>query len=162
MRLSFHRLPLLNEPAASLVSAMRAEMSALYDELDIDAPDMPKAGPSELGPPGGTFLVGFDAGDRPVCCGGLKRLSDETCEIKRMYVIPQVRGRGVGRMLLAALEHAAVELGYSVIRLDTGPRQPEAERMYRRAGYGPIGNFNANPMASFFGEKELTPSVANE
>jgi GNAT superfamily N-acetyltransferase len=162
MRLSFRPVPLLNEPAASLVDAMRAELSALYDELDLDAPDMPKAGPAELGPPGGTFLVGFDASGRPICCGGLKRLSDETCEIKRMYVIPQTRGRRVGRLLLTALEHAAVELGYSVIRLDTGPRQPEAERMYRRAGYSPIGNFNANPMASFFGEKRLTSSVANE
>jgi GNAT superfamily N-acetyltransferase len=162
MELTFRPVPLQSEPAVSLVNAMRAEMSALYDELDIDAPDMPKAGPGELGPPGGTFLAGFDAGDRPICCGGLKRLSDQACEIKRMYVIPRARGRGVGRLLLAALEQAAVELGYSVIRLDTGPRQPEAERMYRSAGYSPIGNFNANPMASFFGEKQLASSAANE
>ncbi len=57
--------------------------------------------------------------------------------------------------LLGALEDAARDLGYSVARLDTGPRQPAAERMYRNAGYEPIGNFNGNPVASFFGEKPL-------
>jgi GNAT superfamily N-acetyltransferase len=72
-----------------------------------------------------------------------------------MYVVPEARGRGVGRELLAALEEAARELGYTVARLDTGPRQPTAERMYRQAGYRPIGNFNDNPVASFFGEKPL-------
>jgi GNAT superfamily N-acetyltransferase len=156
MKVSFAAVSLQDDPAAALAGAMRAEMAALYDQLDIDAPDMPKAGPLELGPPGGTFLVGFDASGRPVCCGGLKRLSDEACEIKRMYVIPEARGCGVGRDLLAALEGVAREMGYRVTRLDTGPRQPDAERMYRRAGYRPIGNFNANPIASFFGEKPLT------
>jgi GNAT superfamily N-acetyltransferase len=155
MRLSFRPVSLEDDPAAALASAMRAEMAALYDQLDIDAPDMPKAGPRELGPPGGTFLVGFDSTGRPLCCGGLKRLSDDACEIKRMYVIPAVRGRGVGRHLLMALESVASEFGYRVARLDTGPLQPDAERLYRRAGYRPIDYFNANPIASFFGEKVL-------
>jgi hypothetical protein len=46
-------------------------------------------------------------------------------------------------------------MGYSVARLDTGPRQPRAQRLYERAGYAAIGNFNANPVATFFGEKQL-------
>lgn len=116
---------------------------------------MPKAGPRELGPPGGTVFVGFDVTGRPLCCGGLKRLSDEACEIKRMYVVPEARGRGVGRDLLKTLESVASELGCRVAQLDTGPRQPDAERMYRNAGYRAIPNFNANPMASFFVEKAL-------
>jgi GNAT superfamily N-acetyltransferase len=144
-----------HEPAAGLVAAMRAEIAGVYDDLDLDAADMPKAGPAELGPPGGTFLVGFDDSGQAVCCGGVKRLEDGTCEIKRMYVVPQARGRGVARELLRQLEDAARRLGYEVARLDTGPRQPSAERMYREAGYRPIGNFNANPVASFFGEKRL-------
>jgi GNAT superfamily N-acetyltransferase len=90
-----------------------------------------------------------------VCSGGVKRLSDQECEIKRMYVVPEARGLGLGGELLAALESAATELGYRVARLDTGPRQPKAERMYRLAGYPPIANFNGNPVASFFGEKRL-------
>jgi hypothetical protein len=61
---------------------MRAEMAAMYAGLDLDAPEMPRAGAAELGPPGGTFLVGTRDGD-PVCCGGVKRLDERACEIKR-------------------------------------------------------------------------------
>jgi GNAT superfamily N-acetyltransferase len=156
MRLRFEPVPLDQEPAASLVAAMRAEIAELYEGLDLTAEHMPKAGPVELGPPGGVFLVGFDQGGQPICGGGIKRLSSEACEIKRMYVVPAGRGRGLGRALLEALEDAARELGYTVARLDTGLRQPQAERMYRNAGYRPIGNFNDNPVASFFGEKALS------
>ncbi|HUZ28251.1 MAG TPA: GNAT family N-acetyltransferase [Solirubrobacteraceae bacterium] len=154
--LTFRYVAADEEPAASLLDAMRVEIAAMYDDLDLDGAGMPKAGPTELGPPGGTFLVGFDDAGRAVCCGGIKRLQDGACEIKRMYVVPEGRGRGVGRELLEKLEQAAGELGYRVVRLDTGPRQPGAERMYRQAGYRPIGNFNANPVASFFGEKQLS------
>jgi GNAT superfamily N-acetyltransferase len=153
--LSFRTVAFDAEPAASLVAALRAEMRAMYDDLDIDAAGMPAAGPQELGPPRGTFLVGFDADAKAICCGGIKGLEDGACEIKRMYVLPEQRGRGVGRELLSTLEDAARGLGYEVARLDTGPRQAYAERMYRVAGYRPIGNFNANPVASFFGEKAL-------
>ena len=90
-----------------------------------------------------------------VCGGGVKDLGDGSCEIKRMYVIPEARRKGYARELLVALEDAARELGYEIARLDTGPRQPSSERMYREAGYEPIHNFNGNPVASFFGEKPL-------
>jgi GNAT superfamily N-acetyltransferase len=72
-----------------------------------------------------------------------------------MYVIPQARGRGVARVLLAALEERARELGYVIARLDTGPKQAGAQRLYESAGYVAIPNFNANPVATFFGEKRL-------
>jgi GNAT superfamily N-acetyltransferase len=155
MKLSFQATALDQEPAASLVAAMRAEIAQIYEGLDLTAEHMPKAGPAELGPPGGVFLVGFAPDGRPMCAGGVKRLPDGACEIKRMYVVPEGRGRGLGLALLAALEDAARQLGYAVARLDTGPRQPNAERMYRNAGYEPVANFNGNPVASFFGEKQL-------
>jgi GNAT superfamily N-acetyltransferase len=153
--LCFRAVAMDAEPAASLVAAMRDEMRELYDDLDLDGAGMPAAGPRELGPPGGAFLVGFDEDGRPICCGGVKPLADGACEIKRMYVAPGARGRGLAGELLSALEEAARELGHAVARLDTGPRQPWAERIYRAAGYRPIGNFNGNPVASFFGEKAL-------
>jgi GNAT superfamily N-acetyltransferase len=155
MTLAFRPCPFDQEPAASLVEAMRAEMARIYDGLNIDNSSMPKAGAEELGPPEGMFMVGFEEDGRAVCCGGIKRLPDGTCEIKRMYVVPEARDRGVARALLGALEDTARELGYTVARLDTGPRQPKAERMYRKAGYRAIHNFNGNPVASFFGEKSL-------
>lgn len=153
--LEFRAIPLAEEPAASLSAAMAAEIAEIYDGLDLDGPDMPRAGSAELGPPGGVFLVGFGADGEPVCCGGVKDLGDGTCEIKRMYVIPGARRRGAAGELLEALEDAARGLGYSVARLDTGPRQQHAERFYRAAGYEPIANFNGNPVATFFGEKRL-------
>ena len=138
----------------TLERAMREEISELYTGLDLQGPDMPKAGPEELNPPKGVFLVGYEEGVA-TCCGGLKRLDDETCELKRMYVIPAARGRGVARILLTALEDRARELGYGVARLDTGPRQPGAQHLYESAGYIEIPNFNANPVATYFGEKRL-------
>jgi len=62
-----------------------------------------------------------------VFCGGVKPLPDGACEIKRrMYFVPAARRQGIGRALLAALEDAARELGYSVARLETGPKQAHA------------------------------------
>ncbi|MEY2443403.1 MAG: hypothetical protein QOJ46_2829 [bacterium] len=152
--IEFRPCPLDEEPAATLAQGMRDEIAALYDGLALDGPDMPKAGPGELAPPGGTFVVGYEDGVA-VCCGGLKRLPDGACEIKKMFVAAEARGRGVARALLIELERLARELGYEIARLDTGCMQPRAQRMYERAGYAPIENFNANPVATFFGEKAL-------
>ncbi len=133
---------------------MRAEVGEMYAGLDLQAPDMPTAGPEQLNAPNGSFIVGYED-DVAICCGGIKRLDAESCEIKRMYVIPAARGRGVARVLLAALEDRARELGYAIARLDTGPRQPASQHLYESAGYVTIPNFNANPMATYFGEKRL-------
>ncbi len=140
-------------PASDLLAAMVAEISAMYDAR-LDAPDLPTATAADFSPPGGACVVGYLDGEA-VCVGGVKRLDDTAAEIKRMYVREDMRGRGVARALLAALEDAARSLGYAVARLDTGPKQPAAERMYRAAGYAPIGNFNRNRLASFWGEKAL-------
>jgi GNAT superfamily N-acetyltransferase len=152
--IEFEACAMDEEPAATLAQGMRDEIAAIYDGLELDGPDMPRAGPAELAPPHGTFIVGRDGG-APVCCGGLKRLPDGACEIKKMFVVPDARGRGVARELLVELERRARELGYAIARLDTGPKQARAQRMYERAGYVPIESFNANPVATFFGEKAL-------
>ncbi len=152
--IEFHPAAVDRGPGGDLLAAMRAEMAAMYSGLDLDGPEMPRAGAAELGPPGGTFLVGTCAGD-PVCCGGVKRLDARACELKRMYVAPQARRQGVARQLLAALEAAARDLGYAVARLDTGPDQPHARALYESAGYVEIDNFNGNPVATYFAEKPL-------
>jgi GNAT superfamily N-acetyltransferase len=154
MTLEFRESRVDDGIGGTLAQAMRDEIAETYDGLDLDGDDMPKAGPAELGPPGGSFIVGYSEGTA-VCCGGIKRLDERTCEIKKMYVVPEARGRGVARALLEALEGEARRLGYEVARLDTGPRQARARRMYERAGYAPIANYNGNPVATFFGEKPL-------
>lgn len=139
-------------PGSDLLEAMLDELTPLYGRIDV--PEAPSATPDQMAPPQGAFLLVW-RGDDPVACGGLKRLDAEACEIKRMFVAPHARGEGVAGVLLVALEDEARRLGYAIARLDTGPRQPHAQRMYERAGYRPIGNFNANPFASFWGEKRL-------
>jgi GNAT superfamily N-acetyltransferase len=152
--IEFHPAAVDAGPGGELLAGMRAEIAEIYAGLDLDGPQMPRAGAAELGPPGGTFLVGTLGGE-PVCCGGVKRLDDRACEIKRMYVAPQARGQGVARRLLGALEAAARELGYAIARLDTGPDQPNARALYESAGYAEIENFNGNPVATYFAEKSL-------
>lgn len=137
--------------ARELVAAMVDEVGRLYE------PGLPlgsSASPSELSPPGGGFVV-LSEGGRAVAGGGVKRLDERTCEIKRMFVAPGERGRGVGRALLAALEDLARDLGYAVARLDTGVEQPRARRMYERAGYASVPDYNGNPYAAYWGEKRL-------
>ena len=134
----FEPIPADRPPAADLIAAMVAEMAALYGPIDV--PGMPSATPADFAPPHATFLVGFD---------------DDAAEIKRMYVVPAARGRGLARVLLAALEDAAHGLGYGTVRLDTGALQPHAQALYESAGYRAIGNFNANPVAAYWGEKRL-------
>jgi GNAT superfamily N-acetyltransferase len=140
---------------ALLAQAMRDEIAVMYDGLELDGPTMPAAGQTELSPPGGAFIVGLDSAGRPVCCGGVKRLDDQRCEIKKMYVVPEWRGKGVARRLLHELEDQARGLGYAIARLDTGPKQQNARGLYEDEGYEQIHDFNGNPVAVFWGEKPL-------
>jgi GNAT superfamily N-acetyltransferase len=142
-------------PGGALAQAMRDEIAVMYDGLELDGDTMPKAGQAELSPPQGAFLVGWIDGE-PICCGGVKRLDHRICEIKKMYVVPAARGSGVARRLLHALEGVARELGYTIARLDTGPRQGNAQGLYESEGYVAIPDFNGNPVAVFWGEKPLT------
>jgi GNAT superfamily N-acetyltransferase len=154
LEIAFERARVDAGPGEALIAAMRDEMAAMYEGLELDGETMPKAGQRELSPPGGEFIVGR-LGEQPVCCGGVKRLDAAACEIKRMYVVPELRGRGAARRLLHELEERARGLGYVTARLDTGPRQGGARHLYESEGYREIGNFNANPVASFWGEKGL-------
>jgi GNAT superfamily N-acetyltransferase len=85
-------------------------------------------------------VVAYD-GETAVGCGAFRRHSDDTAEIKRMFVRPESRGRGIARMVLAELESWAAEHGYTVCVLETGFKQPEAIALYKRSGYGEIPNY---------------------
>jgi GNAT superfamily N-acetyltransferase len=111
--------------------------------------------PDELRGPDGAYLVGYEDAEA-VAGGGLRRLDDGVAEIKRMFVCPAARSRGVARALLEALEQTALELGYERIRLDTGPKQVHGLALYRSAGYVDVPPYNDNPFACFWGEKVLS------
>jgi GNAT superfamily N-acetyltransferase len=152
-RLRFERRDPEEPPATELLAEMRVELVGLYE--DFTRLDNPPVALDELRPPGGAYLVGF-AGDDVVAGGGLRRLSEDVAEIKRMYVRPAARSRGVARALLVALEEAAASLGYAAVRLDTGPKQVHGLALYRSAGYLDVEPYNDNPFACFWGEKRLT------
>jgi len=110
--------------------------------------------PAQLAPPQGAWLVGW-RGSEAVACGGVRLLSPEVSEIKRMYVDPSVRGAGLARRLLTTLEDAAVALGANVARLDTGRDMEPAIGLYRASGYVEIADYNGNPDAGWWFEKAL-------
>jgi GNAT superfamily N-acetyltransferase len=136
---------------------MLAELEVLYGPLDLAG--TPTATAGDMAPPHGAFLVVYEKGphgDRAVACGGLKHLDATTGEIKRMYVVPDARGRGIARRLLVALEDAAGAAGHRRVRLDTGVKQAHAHALYVSAGYAAIADYNGNRYASYWFEKTLT------
>jgi GNAT superfamily N-acetyltransferase len=112
--------------------------------------------PAYFEPPDGTFLAVF-ADDEPAGCGGVGRLDATTGELRRMYVLPEHRGKGLGRLILEALEDAARDLGYETMRLETGNEAPEAIGLYTSAGNTPCAcwkPFADDPKSRCF-EKQL-------
>ena len=76
--------------------------------------------------------------ENAVACGALKHFDDNTAEIKRMYVKPEYRGRGLSKLILSELEDKAKELNYNRLVLETGLKQPEAMNLYNKFGYKPL------------------------
>ena len=142
-----------SEAARELADALEAELLATYDGVPGSG-GLPAA--SIFEPPDGIFLVGWEDGE-PLACGGIARYDEATAEIRRMYVMPEARGRGLSRRLLSALEDEARALGYSLVRLETGKLQTEAIGLYASAGFLPIpryGPFTNDPKSVCF-EKRL-------
>jgi GNAT superfamily N-acetyltransferase len=138
--------------STELQRAFLADIVSRYPSFD---PRLgPSAHPSEFTHPYGIWLVAY-VDERPVGCGGLKRLDQRTAEVKRLFLNSSVRGRGLGHRLLEELERHASRLGYSRIRLDTGDKQPAALGLFRSCGYTEIADYNRNPFAAYWLEKQL-------
>jgi putative acetyltransferase len=85
-------------------------------------------------------IVAFD-NEVPVGCGAIKELSNDSMEVKRMYVPPSKRGTGIATAILKELENWASELKYNKCLLETGKKQPEAIELYKKNGYRIIPNY---------------------
>ncbi len=129
-------VPWADPDAAALRAEQQAGLAELYDGTEDIEPDLP---PDEM-----VHTVLVRAGGEPVATGSLRvgeHLPPGTGELKRMYVRPPWRGRGLSRLVLAGLEEAAVARGLRRLILETGLRQTAAVGLYRSAGYRRIPNF---------------------
>lgn len=143
------------DDVVALIRQSDALMQALYPAesnhlVDIDA----------LARPDVHVFVAREAG-RALGCGAFVLGQGGQAELKRVFVDPAARGKGVARAILQALERAAAAAGVTLMQLETGIKQAEAIALYRRFGYverGPFGAYRPDPL-SLFMEKRLTPAT---
>ena len=153
-RVAIVRSTLASADAGRLIAALNIELKATFPEpganhfsLSVD----------QVEPGSGAFLVAY-VGDVAVGCGAVRRLDRATAELKRMFVDPSVRGRGIGRALVEALENEARLLGVSRVVLETGTRLAAAIKLYETMGYARIplfGEYLASPNTSLCFGKSL-------
>ncbi|MEE1771757.1 GNAT family N-acetyltransferase [Streptomyces sp. JV185] len=142
--MNIHPRPFDHPDAVKLNDQVQLEYAERYG----DEGDVTPLAPSMFEPPHGLYLLAYDARDRPVATGGWRTqdrndegYSDGDAEIKRMFVIPEGRGNGLARRILAALEADARAAGRVRMVLETGDKQPEAIALYESSGYAPCEKF---------------------
>jgi GNAT superfamily N-acetyltransferase len=151
--LRIEAVPADGAEARACLDAYFAELAARFPE-GFDAAQSTPADARELTPPGGVFLV-VRVDGKALGCGALKTLEPGVGEIKRMWIDGSLRGRGVGRQLLAALEDEARTRGHRVVRLDTNATLVEAQALYGNHGYALREPYNDNVYADRWYEKSL-------
>ncbi|MFF9087243.1 GNAT family N-acetyltransferase [Streptomyces sp. NPDC014991] len=124
------------------------EVQAEYHLRYGDGGDATALDPADFDPPRGLYLIAYDEQDRPVATGGWRSQDrneegneDGDAELKRMYVVEDMRGRGLARRILADLEEDARAAGRLRMVLETGTKQPEAIALYTSSGYEPCVKF---------------------
>lgn len=135
------------EDLTTFATLVREYVASLPFELDFqDIERELRELEQEYGPPGGTALLAELAG-RAVGCVGIRPLDPPAvAELKRMYLRPEARGRGLGRALAEAALGAATDLGYETVRLDTVAEMEAAVELYRKLGFVEIGAYRHNPV----------------
>jgi GNAT superfamily N-acetyltransferase len=128
--------------ARSLVARVQQEYVTRYG-----GPDEAVVDPAEFEPPAGLFLVA-EVDGVPAGCGAWRVHADGVVEVKRVFVEPAFRRRGLARVLMAELERSAAAAGHRAVVLNSGNRQPEALALYAGLGYTPVGGYGVYAEAS--------------
>jgi putative acetyltransferase len=123
--------------AVALIDALSQELAQRYDFQDDGSGNFKAEDALQSR---SAFLIGR-VGNVAVACGAFRSLDENVAEIKRMFVLPEYRGEGYSKAMLAELERRARNHGYTTVRLETGDRQPEAIGLYERCGYYRIPNY---------------------
>ena len=140
--------------ALRLIAALNAELRATFPEPGATHFSLADA---QVADGDGAFVIAY-LDDVAVGCGAVRRLDEATAELKRMYVGPSVRGRGIGRALVEALECEARRLGITRLVLETGTRLAPAIKLYEAMGYARIplfGEYLSSPDTSLCFGKSL-------
>jgi putative acetyltransferase len=101
--------------------------------------------PYEYAAPGGMLLLATVQRD-PAGCVAMRKIDDQTCEMKRLYLRNTYRGLGLGKKLVLSLISEAIDLGYLKMRLDTAPSMIQAIALYRSLGFVEIETYRHNPV----------------
>jgi len=145
---------LADPDARALLAEYLAFRAATFPGPGLYRPASPD--PAVFAPPEGAFLVAAVDGAL-AGCGGVRGLSPERHEVKHLWVRPEFRGTGVGRAILADLEHRAASAGATELVLDTHDSLTEAGALYRSRGFREIPAYNDNPNATLWFAKTLVP-----
>ena len=148
------RSTLASPDAARLIAALNAELKAMFPEPGATHFSLTGA---QVETGDGAFVVAY-LDEVAVGCGAVRRLDAATGELKRMYVAPSVRRRGMGRALVEALEREARRLGMTKVVLETGTRLAPATALYEAMGYARIplfGEYVSSPNTSLCFGKSL-------
>ncbi|NWF88521.1 MAG: GNAT family N-acetyltransferase [Ignavibacteriaceae bacterium] len=125
--------------------------SLCFQDFDKELANLP----GDYSPPDGRLILALDE-NKPIGCVALRKLEKDICEMKRLYVKPEMRGIGLGKQLVQKIIDEALKIGYVKMRLDTVPKMKEAIDLYHKIGFKEVEPYRENPIeGALYMEKDL-------